>query len=356
MKAQTWVHMNVSPNIMRTSLGFILSVFLFLTTSAQENSKEFSFLFYNVENLFDIQNDSLTSDDEFTPEGERHWTHKKLQRKLLNTSKVILSSAGWNIPTVVAMCEVENKYVLERLLKDTPLKSAPYKIIHKESPDFRGIDVALLYNSEQFYPLNYEFYPLVDKAGIKLKSREILYVSGILGEADTVHIFVNHWPSRYSGVMETRELRNMAARLLRKKANELITKDAKCKIIIMGDFNDQPHDESLTKSLKAKEFSEPVFSTELYNLSYKHQKTDFGTLKFQSQWFVFDQIIVSGGLLIAQEGIFTRPEWASICNLPYLIVADEKYGGKKPFRTYSGFKYTGGFSDHLPVMLKVRSH
>lgn len=341
---------------MKTSLSFIISVFLFLNISAQQNSNEFSILFYNVENMFDVKNDSLTNDDEFTPEGERHWTKRRLNKKLLNTSKVILSASGWSAPTLVALCEIENRYVLERLRKDSPLKSIPYKVIHKESPDSRGIDVALLYNDEQFYPLEYEYYPLTDKNGSIRNSREILYVSGIVGGVDTLHVFVNHWPSRYSGVMETRELRNGAARLLRQKIDLLFTKNTNSKIVVLGDFNDQPSDDSLVKYLRAKTNGDNLLSSELYNLSNEWLQLDYGTLKYQSQWFVFDQIIVSGGLLNTRKGIYAKQEWASICNLPFLSERDAKYGGEKPLRTYVGYKYNGGFSDHFPVLLKFQSH
>lgn len=341
---------------MKTSIGLFISIFLFLNVFAQQNSNEFSLLFYNVENLFDIRNDSLTNDDEFTPGGDRHWTNKRLNKKLLNTSKVLLSASGWNAPTIIALCEIENRYVLERLRKDTPLNAHPYKIIHKESPDNRGIDVALLYNAEEFYPLEYEYYPLIDKKGEIRNSREILYVSGIIGEIDTVHIFVNHWPSRYSGIMETRELRNGAARQLRENIDALFERNSKTKIVVLGDFNDQPNDESMQKYLHANATSSAISNTDLYNLSRAWEELDYGTLKYQSQWFVFDQVIVSGGLLSAQEGIYTRPDCASICNLPFLREGDEKYGGDKPFRTYSGYTYKGGFSDHFPVLLKLQSH
>lgn len=338
---------------MKTSLGFIILLLLFLNNNAQPNRSEYSLVFYNVENLFDVKNDSLTNDDEFTPEGGRHWTYNRLKKKLQNTSKVILSSTGWSVPTIIALCEVENRYVLEQLRKETPLKSIPYKIIHKESPDFRGIDVALLYNSEDFYPLEYEYFPLLNKNGVALKSREILYVSGVLGGIDTIHIFVNHWPSRYSGVMETRALRNGAAKLLNEKVSIVLNEDEKSKIIIVGDFNDQPKDESLTKYLKASLLSKPASSGRLYNLSAGWDKPNEGTLKYQSQWFVFDQIIVSEELLSSQKGLFTKLEWASIYRSPFLLEEDKTYGGKKPARTYSGFKYSGGFSDHLPVVLKL---
>lgn len=313
-------------------------------------------MFYNVENLFDIKNDSLTNDDEFTPEGERHWTNNRLNRKLINTSKVILNASGWKAPTIIAICEVENRYVLDRLRKETPLNSISYKIIHKESPDFRGIDVAMLYNPEEFYPLAYDYYPLSNKKEEIINSREILYVTGILGGTDTLHIFVNHWPSRYSGIMETRELRNGAASLLREKIDLLFAANRNPKIVVLGDFNDQPNDESMAKYLQAKTVSNTFLNTALYNLSAEWLNAENGTLKYQSQWFVFDQVIVSGGILNAKKGIYTKPEWASICTLPFLFEQDEKYGGKKPARTYVGYKYNGGFSDHFPVLLKLQSH
>ena len=245
---------------------------------------------------------------------------------------------------------------MERLRKDTPLNSVPYKIIHKESPDSRGIDVALLYNTEEFYPLEYDYYPLTDKKGKIRKSREILYVSGIVGGIDTLHVFVNHWPSRYSGIMETRGFRNEAALLLREKIDALFSINEKAKIVVFGDFNDQPKDESMVKYLQTKVVVNTVSNSELYNLSGAWLNSDYGTLKYQSQWFVFDQIIVSGGLLKANKGIYTKQEWASICNLSFLLERDEKYGGEKLSRTYVGYKYNGGFSDHFPVVLKIQSH
>ena len=339
---------------MKTSFVFILSFVLFLNSSAQTQSKEYSCLFYNVENLFDVKDDSLTLDEEFTPDGARHWNYKKLERKLLNTSKAIIAAAEWEMPTIIALSEVENRYVLEQLRNETPLKATPYKIIHKESPDFRGIDVALFYNSEEFYPLKYEYIPMRMKSGDVRKTREILYASGILGGVDTVHIFVNHWPSRYGGLMETRELRNDAAALLRNKFDLLMEETPTAKVIILGDFNDQPKDESIEVYLKAKSVFLGIDGSELYNLSETWGEGGEGTLKYQSQWFVFDQIIVSGNLLNASEGLFTTPQLASICKLPFLIEEDKTHGGEKLFRTYSGFRYNGGFSDHFPILLKLR--
>ncbi|MBT3383550.1 MAG: endonuclease [Prolixibacteraceae bacterium] len=336
------------------SLYFVF-LFLFLSFKSlpQNNSNQFSILFYNVENLFDLDDDPQTEDDEFTPEGDRHWTYKRLNNKLLNLSKVILSSSGWTPPEIIALCEIENSAVLERLIKNTPLKAYPYKIIHKESPDHRGTDVAFLYNDKYFYPLEYQHHPLLSKSGLVVKTREILYVKGIFNEQDTLHFFINHWPSRYSGLLETKPLRIEAAQLLKQKVNELKSKYSSPKIIVLGDFNDQPSDESIKNHLGAVNVSDQIEPTGLYNLSADWPGTGLGTLKYQLQWFVFDQIIVSGSLLKQGSGLFVKIENASILKQSFLFEKDEKYGGLKPKRTYIGFKYNGGFSDHLPVLFKL---
>lgn len=334
------------------SIVFLLTCFIF-TSFSQSNYETASILFYNVENLFDTVNDPQTEDDNYTPEGELHWTSKRLNKKLLNISKVILSSSGWKVPDVVAMCEVENRKVLEKLIGETPLKSVPYKIIHKESPDHRGIDVAFIYNSDNFYPLVYHHYPLSNDEGAEIKTREILYVEGIINGRDTIHFFVNHWPSRYSGLLETKSLRNEAAALLRGKVDELLREKITPKIVILGDFNDNPSDESITDILKAKQLPAEISPGGLYNLSSGWIKNETGTLKFQSQWFFFDQIIVSGSLLNSNTGLATSVENASVNSSPFLLERDKKYGGFKPRRTYYGFTYNEGFSDHLPVLLKL---
>jgi len=351
---RTWVLLSELKRKMRIR-QFLILLFLLISipSFSQQTTDEFSILFYNVENLFDTKDDRNSTDEEFTPNGDRHWTYKKLNTKLLNISKVILSSTGWKHPAIVALSEVENREVLELLTKRTALKSVNYKIIHKESPDHRGIDVAILYDSNQFYPLLYKYYPLLNKEGVVEATREILYVSGITNGQDTIHLFVNHWPSRYSGLLETRTGRNSAAKLLLQKVDDLFERYTSPKIIIVGDFNDQPRDESMLKFLKANEVREKLLNTELYNLSFNWSNEKNGTLKYQMQWSVFDQIIISGVLLNSTNGMGAKPENATIINSPFLLERDERYGGLKPKRTFYGFTYKGGFSDHLPVLLKL---
>ncbi len=335
-------------------LVFLLLICFSTNIYPQQNNKQSSILFYNLENLFDTLDDSETEDDNFTPGGELHWTNKRLSAKLINISKVIVNVSEWNIPDIVIFCEVENRKLLEKLITQTPLKSYPFKIIHKESPDFRGIDVGMIYNSDSFVPLEYNYYPLLINEKI-LNTREIMYVSGILNGKDTIHIFGNHWPSRYSGLLETRVLRNEAANLLRSKVNELNKKFKSPKIVIVGDFNDNPDDKAISEILKAGIVTNPVVEDQLYNLFGGLSPNECGTLKFQSRWFIFDQIIVSGSLLSNKSGCYTSSEDAKILNLPFLLEEDQKFGGKKPFRTYYGYSYIGGFSDHLPVMLQLNS-
>jgi endonuclease/exonuclease/phosphatase family metal-dependent hydrolase len=338
--------------------NFVIVLFLLLGISvhlfSQNRTEEYSVLFYNVENLFDLENDPETQDEEFTPEGDRHWTYNRFNQKLLNISKVILNAAGWEPPQMIGLCEVENRFVLERLISGTPLKNYPYKIIHKESPDERGIDVAFLYNDEIFYPLEYQYFPLKTDQDSVLETREILYVSGIVDEVDTLHFFINHWPSRYGGLLETQSLRNLAAKTLRELYSQKLQDNKNAKIIIMGDFNDQPGDESIAEQLKAVEYSESVIGADIVNLSVNWGEAGQGTIKYRSQWSVFDQVLVSGTLLKNRHGIVTQPGLAKIVTLPFLLETDERYGGRKINRTYIGYSYNGGFSDHLPVLLRLK--
>lgn len=335
---------------MKTRLLVVALCIFNCITLFSQSQKDYAVVFYNVENFFDCVDDSLAADEEFTSEGNRYWTHWRFNKKRNNISKALLAAIGWDAPLVIGLCEVENRYVLDRLVKDTPLAKFPFRIIHKESPDHRGIDVACLYNTDLFYPIAYKYYPLISEEKIE-STREILYLSGIVEEKDTLHFFMNHWPSRYSGVLETKSDRERAATLLKEKILELQGVNAKAKIVIMGDFNDQPSDESLSVNLNAASVDESINSESLYNLSYDWGRDFGGTLKYKSQWFVFDQIIVSGEILNSTQGVFSSVKKASICDDRFLLEEDESYGGKRPHRTYLGFKYKGGFSDHLPIKL-----
>jgi hypothetical protein len=333
-------------------VGFI---FCWSVESAGQNNslgRENTFMFYNTENFFDCKNDSLTNDDEFTPEGDRRWNSGRMHAKAERLAKVILAAGKWNPPVFVGLCEIENRTVLELLTNLAPLNKFHYKIIHQDSPDERGIDVALIYRQELFCPFDFQSISVTDKSDKSFKTRDILRVSGILNGCDTLHIFVNHWPSRYGGMMETVRYRKLAAETLKTAIQVLKIKSPHSKIICTGDFNDNPNDMSLSEVLGAKENDNPAISDEMINLSSEWLSKPMKTLKNQYTWEVFDQWIVSSSFLQSNTCfIFDKAE---IFDADFLLDPDVKFGGVKPRRTYVGYKYQDGFSDHLPILLRVQ--
>lgn len=334
------------------SLGLLIFFTIVSECFSQDDksSNEFTFMFYNTENFFDCENDSLTQDDEFTFEGDRRWNYSRLHDKADRLAKVIIAAGKWNAPVLVGLCEVESQQALEILVRQTPLNKFNYKVIHKDSPDLRGIDVALIYRPELFKPFDFQSILLSDSLDPTFKTRDILRVSGIFKNRDTIHVFVNHWPSRYGGIMETLRFRSLAASTLKKSVQQLLFEYPKAKIVCMGDFNDTPTNESLSVVLKAIKRNTPEFKGELINLSFDWMDRSVQTLKNLYSWQVFDQLIVSDYLL--ESNNFREAMRAEIFDAPFLLEPDKKYGGVKPKRTYVGFKYQEGFSDHLPVLLK----
>jgi hypothetical protein len=268
---------------------------------------------------------------------------------------VIVNTGNWEPPAVIGFCEVENRKVLEKLVLFEPLRNWEYKIIHKDSPDERGIDVSALYRPSVFRPLSYRYFSPVLPGEPVPFTREILYLSGVIAGCDTVHFFFNHWPSRYSGLMETRAHRCKAAARLKMEVRQLQQKYPHPKIVIMGDFNDQPEDESLSDVLEAGRDCK-TDPEHMVNLCFPWIEQKKGTLKFQSQWNIFDQIIVTESMLNVSSGLFSKKTDARVLDAPFLMEPDEKYTGLKLKRTYEGFRYKGGFSDHLPVLLTFRKN
>ena len=315
---------------------------------------DFRILFYNVENLFDCFNDSLTLDNEFLPKGARAWTWKKYQKKTLQTAKIIASAGEWEFPDIIALCEIENRFVLDGIFQYRRLSKMNYQIIHRDSPDRRGIDVAFIYRKERFQPIDTLFLPLVYSGKKASTTREILYIKGKTHTDDTLHFFVNHWPSRWGGQYNSEHKRIAAAKLLRKKIDEIFQTDTLGKVIIMGDFNDYPDDKSLLKYLKANALERNRKDSLLYNLSKAFGEIDgIKSHKYRGQWGMLDQFIVSGALLNQRGILYCEPNGMSIFAPDYLLEEDQKYKGVKPFRTFIGYKYNGGFSDHLPVILDL---
>ncbi|MCF8335093.1 MAG: endonuclease [Bacteroidales bacterium] len=315
-----------------------------------EKNRTLRVMFYNVENVFDTVNDPLTGDEEFTPSGIRRWNGYRYRNKIENIYKVIVSAGGWGPPGLVGFCEIENRKVLEDLLHRTPFSKYQYKIIHNESPDFRGIDVAAIYREEKFQPVSFRYIsvPLPEQFE---RTRDILYIKGTVQASDTLHIFFNHWPSKWQGELQSRPKRIIAAQVLRHHIDSLFKNNPESSIVAAGDFNELPEAESLTKYLKTQNNLDSVQTDKMYNLSSHWKKLPYGSYKYQGFWQIFDQYHVSGSLLTKNAGLKTSQNDAHIMLTPFLITEDEKYTGTKPFRTYSGYRYQGGFSDHLPVIL-----
>ncbi len=307
-------------------------------------------MFYNTENLFDTVDDTLKEDEDFTAPGRLHWTGKRYWTKIKNLYKVMVALGGWQPPDVIGLCEIENRRVLEDITEQTPLSKYAYRIIHRNSADRRGIDVALLYNPKTVRYINHQFYSSSRQG---LQSRDILCFKAMLG-ADTCHFLVNHWPSRSEGQLETERERFTVAETLKHVVDSLLSRPEPANIVIMGDFNDEPEDESLTGYLKAIPDRRDPVNDRLYNLSVPPASGPVkGTLKYQGKWNIFDQIIVSGSMLRGTGGLICSPDSYSIFREPYLLTEDKQYNGYKPYRTYSGFRYLGGFSDHLPVYIDI---
>lgn len=348
----------INPKNIRTIHLIILVLFALVWHQASAQQKpakagEFRVMFYNVENLFDTFDDSLKNDNEFLPSGMRAWTWKKFERKLQNTAKVIISAGGWEPPEIVGFCEVENRFVLTQLLKRTPLERFGYRIVHEESPDARGIDVALIYRPGKFKHLYHRAIPVIFEGDSVSSSRDILYVKGLAG-SDTLHLFINHWPSKYGGATATIPRRRDAALTLRAAVDSIRQTDREALIVITGDFNDEPNDESVLVHLDAKDKIQDTPGFYLLNLMHPLMgKWDRGTHKFREEWSVLDQFIISSPLLNKKEGLRLGGQGAEILRLPFLLEDDKTHNGTKPFRTYNGMRYQDGFSDHLPIMLHL---
>ncbi|MCX6251703.1 MAG: hypothetical protein NTX61_13240 [Bacteroidetes bacterium] len=313
-------------------------------------------VFYNVENLYDPYNDSVKRDDDFTSTGGKRWTYSRFLAKLLHLSKLFISIGEGNPPAIIGMCEVENDYVLQKLIYATPLKNTRYKIIHYDSPDARGVDVAMLYRPDRFRVLASKPVKVRFPFDTNSATRDILYVRGLIFTQDTLHLFINHWPSRRGGYTESTPKRNFVAGLLKFTVDSILQKHTNANILIMGDFNDEPDNESISRILGARADTGDLRPMDLVNLmTFKLKEWNMGTIKYQGKWSIFDQIIISGNLLGKQNSIHSGINDAHIFKGNFLLEDDSRYLGSKLNRTYVGPNYHGGFSDHLPIYLDIWS-
>ena len=335
--------------------GLILVFFsVFLTFSVKSQQKQFKVItvsFYNLENLFDTLDTPEKNDFEYTPEGNLNWDSKKYNTKLERMSEVI-AQIGADItktaPAVIGVSEIENRQVLEDLINMPLLKPYNFDIVHYESPDKRGVDVALLYQPSILKVINTRSATLTIPGRDDFFTRDQLVVSGII-DGETIHFIVNHWPSRSGGEKTSRPLRNSAADLTRSLTDSIMKTDPNAKIVIMGDLNDDPSNESLLEHLKAKKTKDDTHPGDLFNAMYDMYKKGIGTLAYRDAWNIFDQLIVSYPLINKDETGF-KLYTTRVFDKDFLKNDSGRYKGY-PKRTHAGGVYQAGYSDHFPVYL-----
>ncbi len=335
----------------------ILFVMLSLSGFSQKkyNAKNtFTIVTYNVENLFDTIDSPDTDDAEFLPSSESKWISVRYNEKLKNLDKVLSSINANELPEIIGLCEVENRAVVEDLCKQSNLAKGKYKVVHEESIDPRGIDVALMYRESEFKYLSHSKFFALDSANQPIKSRNILYVKGIASQGDTLHIFVNHWSSRRGGADASEPKRVAFATALRKRVDSLLNRNSKPKIVIMGDCNDEPSNKSIKDVLLANNTKNNANKKDLYNLMYDKHLNKEGTHFYKTAWNMLDNMIVSQQLLDDKKGFHTDYEGGTIFKPEWILYKNQKTGEQSPSRSYAGKKYVGGYSDHLPVYVMLR--
>ena len=280
---------------------------------------------YNVENLFDTKHDTLKNDSSFLPEGMHHWTYRRYQTKIDRIAQVLVNIGGWESVPLVGLCEVENARCLRNLCYK--LRRFHYKYVHYDSPDERGVDVALLYDSTRLSILNSRALSLSLDGDA---TRDILYVSALYEQRDTVHVMMCHLPSQLGGASNTDWKRQRAKSLLQSQIDSILLFHPSANIVVMGDMNTLPQED-----LRG-----------MANMMLSIQKMGQGTHKYQGIWTCLDQFYVSQSIASKATATIFSPRW--------LLEEDAKYLDYKPHRTYIGFRYNDGYSDHLPIVLHLR--
>lgn len=298
----------------------------------------------NCENLFDCEHDSLKNDTEFLPDAARKWTRSKYWHKLDQLTKEIVAcgddSAAFQLPDLIALCEVENDSVLRDLTKRSALRTAGYDYFVTDSPDERGIDVALLYHHFSFKPINHHSIRIKPVEDMK-PTRDILYVSGLIVSGDTLHIFVVHAPSRYGGERSSRPFRMAVAEQLCEAIDSVRAVSPDANIIVTGDFNDGASNASLNYY-----YERASLHNVTANATGAHGAK--GTYRYKGKWESIDHVLISSPMLPHVSNAF-------IFDAPFLLSEEKRYGGVKPRRTYPSYSYdSGGFSDHLPLVVRFR--
>ncbi len=345
---------------MKNKFYLLLLVFFIGSLAAypQKRQKQFNIrtiAFYNVENLFDTINDP-NKNDEASPMMELKGNRSEVYWKKINNMATVISKIGLEkaktSPAIIGLAEVENRSVVEDLIATDALKGKHYGIVHFDSPDKRGIDVALLYQKRYFKPIDQKNYELRiwDNDGKRIYTRDQLLVSGVLDD-EVIYIIVNHWPSRSGGEAKSRPKREKAAYLTTQIITDIRKEDPNAKIIIMGDLNDDPNNSSLKKVLKAKGKKKEVKKGDIYNPMEDMFRRGFNTLGYRDNINLFDQILISASLLATDTSYDTYKMYkTNIFNPRFITTKSGRYKGY-PFRSFSNGQFTGGYSDHFPVYM-----
>lgn len=339
---------------MRLNILFVLLLLPLLGISQEKKTYKIrTVAFYNVENLFDTENDSLTFDDDRTPDGKDNWTSVRYNDKVASISRV-LSQIGFDVtqtsPDIIGICEVENQQTVEDLINHPNLATKDYGIVHFDSPDERGIDVAFLYKKSAFIPSSFKSHRLLlfNDDGFRDYSRDQLVVGGFM-DNEKIHFIVNHWPSRSGGEARSRPNRIAAAKLNKRIIDSLTKLDVNTRIISMGDFNDDPINDSFKKILRTQGKENNLEVNTLFNPMEKLHKKGIGSLAYRDKWNLFDQIYFTSNFIDKERNNYSF--WkVGVFNPSYLLDPNGRYKGY-PLRTYAGGSYVGGYSDHFPVYL-----
>ena len=336
------------------TLSIVLVLFqLSIKAQDQRSYKVGCIAFYNVENLFDTINDPEKNDEEYLPSGDIRWNSKKYMEKLERLSEAIVGIGTDITPdgaAILGVSEIENKEVLLDLAATERLKGRNYQVIHYQSPDVRGVDVALMYQPKYFKPTASKSYRLHVEGRPDFITRDQLIVSGLF-DGEEMHFIVNHWPSRRGGEKRSLPFRMAAAKLSRHIVDSLLAINAQAKIVVMGDLNDNPSNKSLTEGLKAKGSIDELQPGDMYNVMYSLYKKGIGSNAWRDTWSLFDQQIVSQGFLGKDYSTY-KFYTAKVYNKVDLTQKSGRFKGY-PWRTYVGGEYHGGYSDHFPSFIII---
>ncbi len=342
-------------NTIKTFPNSVVFLFLFLflfscSKEKQANRRTLTVVFYNVENLFDTEDEPGKNDEEFTPGGAKKWDGQRYEKKLQDLAKVLSSVNENELPEIIGLGEVENEKVVSDLVGTGGLAKGNYQVVLHESPDFRGIDCALAYRTDEFKVVDHFPVGIRFKNEPNFRTRDILYVKGKTRNRETFHIFVNHWPSRIGGEEKTEPVRMEVASVLKNKIDSIFKTDSHAKIIVMGDMNDEPANRSLSKTLGAKFPGDK--NAQLINLMFPDDKMETGTYYYRGNWNMLDNLVVSQSLL-DDKGFKVKENKGFVFHQSWMEYKSNT-GEMSPNRTYGGPNYYGGFSDHFPVYFQLQ--